>query len=152
MLESDYPDMEQVAYETPEEGFMQALRSMAGGTGALSNFPPFHLPEGMHGYADVLERRGGASVFGGHHHVVREIKVARSISERHIIQAAFYALMLGRIQRRPPECFLVTNGDETTTRYPYRECEDTLLECMERAGRIRGGWVPPAIYGSGAPP
>jgi uncharacterized protein len=152
VLESDYPEMEQVAYKTPEEGFMEALRSMAGGTEALSNFPLFYLPEGMHGYADVLERRDGASVFGKHHYVVREIKIARNIRERHVIQAAFYALMLGRIQRRPPEYFLVTNGDAATTQYRYRECEDMLLECMERAGRIRGGWMPPAIYGNGAPP
>ena len=152
VLESDYPEMEQVSYETPEEGFMEALRSMAGGTEALSNFPLFYLPEGMHGRPDVLGRRDGGSAFGKHHYVVREIKVARNIRERHIIQAAFYAMMLGHIQQRPPEYFLVTNGDEATTQYRYREYEYMLLECMERAGRIRGGWMPPAIYGNGAPP
>lgn len=71
VLESDYPDMERVSYETPEDGFMEALRCMADGTEALSNFPLFWLPKGMHGYADMLERRDGVSAFGRHHCVVR---------------------------------------------------------------------------------
>ena len=152
ILESDYPEMEQVPYETPEEGFMAALRSMAGGTEALSNFPLFWLPEGMHGYADILERRDGVSAFGQHHYVVREIKIAKNIMERHVVQAAFYSMMLGHIQRRPPERFLITNGDGETAEYRYGEHEGLLLECMDMAGRIRGGWMPPAIYGNGAPP
>ena len=152
ILESDYPDMERVLYDTPEEGFMEALRRMAGGTEALSNFPMFWLPAGMHGYTDILERRGGASAFGQHHYTVREIKVAKHIRKRHIIQAAFYAMMLGHVQRRPPELFRITNGDGETAEYRYGEHEGLLLECMEMAGRIRGGWMPPAVYGSGAPP
>ena len=152
VLESDYPEMEQVSHETPEEAFMAALQSMAGGTRALSNFPLFYLPDGMHGYADVLEKRDGESVFGKHHYVVREIKVAKNIKVSHILQAAFYALMLGRIQQRPPEYFLVTNGEQATTQYRYREYEDSLLKSMEQVRRIRGGWMPPAVYGNGAPP
>lgn len=152
VLESDYPKTEQVSYATPEEAFMAALRSMAGGTKALSNFPLFYLPEGMYGYADVLERHDGESAFGKHHYVVREIKVAINIRESHIIQAAFYALMLGRIQQRPPEHFLVTNGEQATTQYQYLEYEDLLLKSIEQANRIRGGWMPPAVYGNGAPP
>lgn len=151
-LESDYPEMEQVSYKTPEEGFMKALQSMANGAGALSNPPMFYLPEGMHGYADVLEKRDGKSVFGKHHYIVREIKSAKNVGKPHAIQAAFYALMLGRIQRRPPERFLVTNGERATTQYQYREYEGLLLKSIERANRIRGGWMPPAVYGNGAPP
>ena len=44
------PDCRRVAYETPEEGFMAALESMAAGTGAVSNLPMFYLPEGMYVY------------------------------------------------------------------------------------------------------
>ena len=152
VLESDYPEMEQVTYKTPEEGFMAALQSMSGGAEALSNFPLFWLPDGMHGYPDVLEKRDGESAFGDHHYVVREIKVARSIKEPHVLQAAFYALMLGRIQRRPPEHFLITNGDEATAQYTYEECEGLLLESIGQAGRIRGGWMPPAVCGGASAP
>ena len=151
-LESDYPEMEKVSYETPEEGFMQALQSMADGARALSNFPMFYLPDGMYGYADVLERRDGESTWGKHHYVVREIKVARNVKELHLLQAAFYTLMLGRIQQRVPEHFFITNGDGKTLQYEYQEYEDLLLESIKQANRIRGGWMPPAVYGNGKAP
>ena len=81
---------------------------------------------------------------------MREIKLATNIKESHVLQAACYALMLGRIQRRTPEYFLVTNGDGATTRYAYGEYEDKLLEYIGLAARIRGGWEPPAAHGSAA--
>ena len=152
ILESDYPDMERASYETPQEGFLVALESMAKGTEALSNVPLYYKPEGMHGYPDVLERREGGSVFGKHHYVVREIKMAKHIREHHIMQAAFYALMLGYIQRRAPEAFLITNGGGETQEYAYGAYEDELLESINTARRVRGGWMPPAIYGNGVPP
>ena len=126
MLTSDYPDMEKVTYKTPEDGFMAALESIAAGSKAVLNLPLFYLPEGMHGYPDVLEKNEGVSAFGGHHYLVREIKAAKNIKEHHLIQAVFYALMLGYIQQRPPEHFLVTDGDGETIRYEYRDY-DTLL-------------------------
>ena len=152
VLESNYPEMEKVSYETPEEGFMQALHSMAAGSKALSNFPMFYLPEGMYGYADVLEKRSGESAWGNHHYVVREIKVARNVKEPHLLQAAFYTLMLGRIQQHVPEYFLITNGDGDTFQYPYHKYEDLLMESIRQASRIRDGWMPPAIYGTSRHP
>ena len=116
--------------------------------GVIANF----MAITMHGYPDMLEKRDGESVFGKHHYVVREIKVAKNIKEPHLLQAAFYALMLGPIQRRPPENFLVTNGEQDTTQYPYKEYEDLLLESIRQANRIRGGWMPPAVYDNGVPP
>ena len=152
VLESDYPGMERVRYATAEEGFMMALQSMAGGSKAISNHPLFYMPEGMAGRADVLERRDGRSVWGGHHYAVREIKVARNVKTAHLLQAAFYTLLLGRIQQRVPETFSVTNGDGRTAEYRYKDHEDLLQEAVEQAARIRGGWEPPAVYGHGAAP
>ena len=152
VLESDYPGMETMQYKTPEEGFRLALNAMAGGSNALAGIPMFYLPDGMHGRADALERREGRSAWGTHHYVVREIKVARNIQESHKIQAAFYALMLGHIQQRMPEYFLITNGDGDTSRHAYSDCEDLLLESMRRADSIRRGMMPPAVHGATAPP
>ena len=149
ILEADYPDLVTVKRKTPEDGFEAALLYMAEGVASLAGFSLFWLPEGLHGYPDVLEKHDGESVFGSHHYVVREIKLATNIRESHILQAACYALMLGRIQRRTPEYFLVTNGDGATTRYAYGEYEDKLLEYIGLAARIRGGdWTPPAVHGS----
>ena len=152
VLDSDYPEKEQVSFDTPEDGFMFALQSMADGIKALSNFPMFYVPARMHGYADVIERRDGKSAWGGHHYVVREIKSARNIRKWHLLQAAFYSMMLGKIQRRDPEYFLITNGDGITTQHGYGEYERLLQESIRLADRIRGGWVPPAVYGGGRAP
>ena len=152
VLDSDYPDREEVTYDTPEEGFKLALESMAKGTNALSSPPLFYLPEGMYGYADVLEKRDGASACGKHHYVVREIKSARNIREHHVLQTAFYTLMLGRIQEYTPDYFLITNMDEHTVQYPYQKCESLLLEMIAQARRIQKGWTPSAVYGAGMHP
>ena len=152
VLEADYPDLVTVKRKTPEDGFEAALLYMAEGIASLAGFSLFWLPEGLHGYPDVLERREGESAFGSYHYVVREIKLAANIRESHMLQAACYALMLGRIQRRTPEYFLVTNGKGDTARYAYGEYEDKLLEYIGLAARIRGGWEPPAVYGTGAAP
>lgn len=153
VVASEYPETKPLTYKTRKGGFMQGLELMAGGADALANVPLYWLPDGMHGSADVLEKLDGGSVFGDHHYVVKEIKMATNIREPHVVQAAFYALMLGSIQRRPPEQFQITDGNQSTTTYKYAEHEGRLLECMEQAGRIiRGDLVPPAVYGCGSAP
>lgn len=126
---------------TLEEGFMKALEAMSAGIPAIHGMPMFYLPEGVHGHPDVLEKRRGKSVFGKHHYVVNEVKLATNIREPHIIQAAFYAMMLGHIQQRPPKSFFVNY-----TRYMYSEYEPTLLNTMQKARRIIDGEEPAAIY------
>ena len=151
--ESDYPHAEDITYETPEDGFLQGLQSMARGVDALSECPLYWLPDGMMGRPDILEKRQGRSVFGAHHYVVREIKMAMNITESHVLQGAFYAKMLGHIQGRQPDDFHVTNGDKHTTTYQYAEHADRLLKYTQAAARIiRGDERPPAIYGCGSPP
>ena len=152
ILEADYPDLVTVKRKTPEDGFGAALQYMAEGVASLAGFSLFWLPEGLQGYPDVLERHEGESAFGSYHYVVREIKLAKNIRESHVLQAACYALMLGRIQRRKPEYFLVTSGNGDAARYAYGEYEDKLLEYIGLAARIRGGWEPPAVYGAGVAP
>ena len=152
VLASDYPDMERVEFATPQEGFLGALKSMAGGASAISNFPMYYVPARMHGFADVLERRDGRSAWGNYHYVVREIKVARNIRQWHALQATFYAMMLGKIQERNPEYFLITDGDGNTTKHRYGDHERLMLKCLEKVARIRDGWEPQAVYGGGRAP
>ena len=85
MLEADYPDLVTVKRKTREDGFGAALRYMADGATSLAGFSLFWLPEGLHGYPDVLERHEGESVFGSYHYVVREIKSATNIKGSHIL-------------------------------------------------------------------
>lgn len=152
ILSADYPDMRRVGFATPREGFLGALKSMAGGAAAVANPPMYYVPARMHGFPDVLERRYGRSAWGGHHYVVREIKAARNIRRWHVLQAAFYAGMLGKVQERDPEYFLITNGDGITERHRYGDHEDLMLECLKKAARIKDGWKPQAVYGGGRAP
>ena len=153
VLESDYPEMEEISFDTPEEGFMLLLKAMSKGTKAISNFPMFYLSDGMHGYADVLEKSDNASsVWGKHHYVVREIKSARNIKEQHILQAAFYNMMLGNIQGYVPEYFFITNMDDETVQYPYKKYEKLLKETIIQVRDIQNGQMPPAIHGTGMHP
>ncbi|MXX20592.1 MAG: TM0106 family RecB-like putative nuclease [Cenarchaeum sp. SB0661_bin_35] len=152
VIETEYPGIEKVSYKTPEEGFMGALQSMTAGTEAIVGLPIYYMPEGMWGYPDLLEICEGKSVFGSHHYTVREIKLAKNISEQHVIQAAFYAMILGRIQRRKPEYVRITNGMEETFEYSYKDYESLLAECIRQVDRIYGGWMPPAVYGTAPAP
>ncbi len=152
VVESEHPDIREIPVESPQDGFMKMLDSMSAGTEALVQPPMFYLPDCMYGVIDILERRDGDSVFGRHHYVVREIKVALNIKEHHLIQAAFYAKMMGLIQGRRPEYFLITDGNENTMSFRYDEYEKPMEDAMSLARRIMKGWIPPAVYNTGIPP
>ena len=148
VIESDYPDIERVRYETREEGFLETLRLMSAGAASITNAPLFYLPEGLHGLPDVLERRSGRSVWGDHHYVVKEIKLTSKLELKHKLQAAAYTMMIGRMQQYMPERFYITNGKGETFEYEYAEHEDEMWNAISLARRIRGGHAPPPIHGS----
>ena len=153
VLKSDYPEMETVQYNTNEDGFNMMISEMLDGASAISNFPMFYLPDSMHGYADILEKNEDApSECGDYHYIVREIKSARNIKERHVLQAAFYNMMLGKIQEYTPEYFYITNIDKETSKYKYEEYENLLKEMITHVKDIQNGKIPPAIYGAGLHP
>ncbi len=152
VLEAIHPGRRRAAYSTLKEGFMMALESMAGGSTAISNPPIFHVPSSMYGKPDLLEREEGGSELGGHHYAVTEIKVARKVAGAHVLQAAFYTMLIGRVQGRIPDSFSIVNGDGEKTGYSYAEHEGDLADALDVAFVIRDGGVPPAIYGAGVPP
>ena len=148
---TDYPDINPMQFDTttPEEGFRHALDSMMDGTNVLSNPPIFYLPDGMYGYPDILERCNGSSLWGDYHYIVREITIATNIRLKHMLQAAFYTQMIGRIQGYTPDYFLITNSNKKTTQYTYTEYTKLLKETFDLAKQIRNGMMPPAVYGAG---
>ena len=152
VLESTYHDIEKIAYEKSEDGFLLALCSMSRGVEALTKPPMFYLPDGMYGRIDVLERRDGKSAFGDHHYVVRMIITSKRIRPSHRLRAAFCSMMVGKIQARVPDTFYITNGEGETESYSYKDDEKKLQDMMGEARDIMGGAVPPAIYGSDPAP
>lgn len=107
-----YPGAQPIPFSDEREGFREALRAMAEGVPALFGMPLFYLPEGVKGRPDILVRDDGhASLFGPFHYGVTEVKAARHIREAHVLQAAFYTDLIGKIQGTTPERLTLINGE-----------------------------------------
>ncbi len=148
-VQAKYPDMEPISFATPQEGFKMVLESMAKGSKVMHGMPVFYLPEGLVGYADIIEKStSGGSVFGGHHYTVKEIKLAKNIRDDHIIQGAFYNYMLGKIQGVTPQTFYIINRDGEELACKYSEYEGLLLDAIEGTRKILQGEPVSPTYGS----
>ena len=103
----------------------------------------------MHGSPDILERRDGESFLGGHHYVVKEIKSSKRIRRKHIMQAAFYNVMLAHIQGRLPEQFYLLNADGEAAEYDHARYAREIEDVVAGVARIMEGNVPQVWYGGG---
>lgn len=148
VVAENYPDAEPLPPMSPEDGFVHGLESMMSGAAVITGCPLYYLPDGMYGKADVLERAGGRSRFGTHHYTIKEIKLARNIKRRHVLQAAFYNRMIGRIQAYTPETFHVINMDHEEIPFEYARYEDELEETIHGIHGILDGQIPSATYGA----
>ncbi len=126
-------------YETEEEGFLFALDEFFKGEKIVSNCPLLYFAEGLKGRPDLVERRKGKSIFGNHYYVVKEIKSAKNIKKKHIMQACFYNYMLGKIQGRIPEQFYVINKEMQEQCYEFSEYKQDLFEQIKEIKEIIAG-------------
>ena len=144
-----YPEMTPIKFTNPEEGFRLAIESMVSGITALHGMPIYYLPEGLYGIADILEKSDtGSSVFGDYHYTVKEVKLAKNIQEKHLLQGAFYNYLLGQIQGVTPKTFTMINGEGEETLHEYTDYTSLLFDSIEGTRKImRGGNISPT-YGS----
>ena len=139
-IRSKYPEMTTIPFESPEEGFRLAIESMVSGTTALHGMPIYYLPEGLYGVADILEKSDtDSSVFGDYHYTVKEVKLAKNIQEKHLLQGAFYNYLLGQIQGITPETFAVINGEGEETLHEYTDYESLLFDSINGTRKIMQG-------------
>jgi len=145
-----YPDIVPIHYVDDKEGFRMLLDEMAKGSDALYRMPVYYLPEDLQGEPDILERSDDhPSVFGPYHYCVKEIKSAKNITEEHILQAAFYNYILGKIQDYTPPAFSLINRDLEESCYVYADYESKLKLCIEGSRAIlEGKETPTPTYGS----
>lgn len=152
ILGSRHPGLAPLSFETAEAGFRLALEQMAGGVPALAGPPLLYLPEGLTGRPDLLERiEGVPSRFGPYAYRVVEIKSARHLQEAHLVQAAFYNLLLGRVQGVEAPSVILVNRDGRAFEYPWEQLRPALQEALEGTRAILTGRVEPEPIHGGSP-
>ena len=141
-------NFKQIQIPTMKEKFKMCLDEMINKkTKIIHDAPLFYLPANMLGKPDTLERRKGKSIFGSHHYIIKEVKSAKIIQEHHILQAAFYNLLIGRIQRYIPKEFYVINGDKKERSYLWCDWELSLVVTLKNIMKIlQQKWKPSPFY------
>lgn len=142
VLREQYGDAVKIEEKTFEDGFKKVLELCAKGSPALTATPFFFVQEQLEGIFDVLEKRmGEKSNFGDFHYVVKEIKSAKRIKPEYIMQAAFYNLLLGKVQGYTPEFFYLIDRDGNEYKYKFADYEDELKAIIRGIYEIMDGKV-----------
>ena len=118
---------------------------MVSGTDVLHGAPIYYLPEGVYGIADILEKSNTeSSIFGNYHYTIKEVKLAKNIQEKHLLQGAFYNYLIGKIQGVTPKTFAMINGDGEESLHEYSDYDSLLFDSIHGARKIlQGGSISP---------
>ena len=132
-----------------EDGFKLTIDSMVSGADVLHGAPIYYLPEGVYGIADILEKSDAeSSIFGNYHYTVKEVKLAKNIEEKHLLQGAFYNYLMGKIQGVTPKTFAMINGDGEESLHEYSDYASLLFDSIDGARKILQGDSISPTYGS----
>jgi len=140
-----FPNSVTMPFERPEDGFKLIIDSMVSGTDVLHGAPIYYLPEGVYGIADILEKSDTeSSIFGNYHYTIKEVKLAKNIQEKHLLQGTFYNYLLGKIQGVTPKTFAMINGDGEESLHEYSDYDQLLFDSIDGARKIlQGGSISP---------
>ena len=149
VVDEMYPNRTSVSFDSLEAGFRSTIESMISGDEILHGMPTYYLPNGVYGIPDILEKSNTkGSVFGDYHYTVTEVKVAKNIKKKHLIQGAFYNYLLGAIQGITPDTFFIIDGNGCKNEHDYQEYEQILMRLMGDARKILQGETVSPTYGS----
>ena len=144
---------EKVLAQCSSTSFKKGVELMKAGKAVIAACPLYDLRHGMCGTPDILERADGQSIFGPYHYVVKEIKSSQKIGRRPKMQAAFYNLLMGRIQGRVPEKFHIIDGNGEENTFVFSDYEAALNTALAGIAGIRDETeTPTPTYGSSAYP
>lgn len=136
-----------------EEGFKEVLEACKKEVRVLTQAPLFFLDDEIHGVADVIVRSNShSSIFGDFHYVVKEIKSAKNLRREHIMQAAFYNLLIGKIQGFVPAKFFVINREMEEFEFSFEDYSEELNLILDDIRAIyRGKKVSPTAKSCKSP-
>ena len=148
VISKKYPKTMLMEFEEQVQGFKEAISYMFKGLDSISNVPLLFLPEGFVGRGDLLVKNtSNNSVFGNFFYEIYEIKIAKNIKPHHILQAAYYNKILGKIQQFTPESIYLINKEKQEFSYPYSEYEYKLVDILKEIKLIRKNKMkPPPTY------
>ncbi len=117
-----------LSFDSETDGFKQVLELMSKGTDGIIDMPLICKQLDMTGRPDVMRKvNDNPSIFGNHSYEIIEIKSAIKIKSSHILQAAIYNRMVGKIQEFTPPVFYIINGNLEEFPY-YTDGHDEMLD------------------------
>ncbi len=138
-IREHYPAAVKVTPDFGFEGLRNTLQAMVEGISAIHQPHLWDLGGESYGKADLLVRDDtGGSDLGSYHYRLVEIKRARSLQDYHVLQAAFYNRILGRIQGHTPAVLTVALR-ETIETVPYTGREKELDGIVAKWRALRDG-------------
>ena len=137
-------------FTSEANGFKQVLELMNDEADGILDMPLICKDLDISGRPDIMRKVAvESSVFGSHSYEIIEIKSAINIKTSHILQAAIYNRMIGKIQEFTPPVFYVINGDLEEFPYYTEEWDERLDEkIQELIDVINGGKVAPTLRGA----
>ncbi|MCH7620814.1 MAG: TM0106 family RecB-like putative nuclease [Chloroflexi bacterium] len=148
VIQESYPGTVQVPFLNEDEGLRRTLELMAQGASAISNMPLLSRPDGVAGRPDVLVRDDTqGSNLGNFGYQVVEIKAVRKITRGHILQAAMYNRLLGRVLGHESPEFYLLNLEGTMQTVQMAEVAAELDWALDEMRQILAGKPVEPCYG-----
>jgi len=144
-LKENHPSFKEISIETTEEVFKELNKNID----VFSNLAIFH--ENFLGKPDLLVKQKGVSSLGDYYYIVKEIKSAKNIKRSHIMQAAFYNYLIGKMQGLTPKKFFLINGENKEKSYHFEDYEINLTEALIEIQEIKKNKEIKPALGTGYP-
>ena len=137
-------------FATETEGFAQVLELMNDEAVGILDMPLICKNLKISGRPDIMRKVSDQpSIFGSHSYEIIEIKSKKNIKTSHVLQAAIYNRMIGKIQEFTPPVFYLINGDLEEFPYYAEEYDEQLDEIIQQLiNVINGESIAPTLRGA----
>ena len=144
-----YPGVKKMDFPTKTKAFEYLIEECFKGTKVFRDFPLFYLEETSMAKPDILElNKSHQSIFGDHHYIIKEIKLAKNIRKEHIMQTMFSNYLIGKIQGYTPSSFYLINKEYEEFKFDFKDYEDEFISMFNEIREIINGKPIDPVIGS----